>query len=131
MVTLQRIGVGSAFKVGVVVYGLMFLIFGAIGFACNLALLVPFASGTLMMNGEVVRAGEAMRGFSALGLGVICFSYVIGAIASAFFGGLSTALLAFFYNLAVRWVGGVELDIAGSGAVPANIILSDMRGGMR
>lgn len=131
MTTLQRIGVGSAFKVGVVIYGLMFLIFGAIGLACNLALLAPFASSTIMMNGEAVRMSDSMGGFGALGLGALCFGYAVGAVASALFGGLSVALMAFFYNLAVRWVGGIELEIAGPGAVPANIILGDMRGGMR
>jgi hypothetical protein len=127
--TIQRIGVESAFKVGVVIYGLMFLIFGAIGLACNLALFVPITTSAVMVNGDMVRGSDFFGGIGALGLGVLCFGYLVGTVASALFGGLSVALLAAFYNLAVRWVGGVELEMAGPGAIPANVILSDMRGG--
>lgn len=132
MVTLQRIGVGSAFKVGVVVYGLMFLVFGLIGLLCNAALLVPVMSTAVMVNGDVVTTRDMMGGLGIASLAGLCFAYAIGVVASALFGGLSTALLALFYNWAVRWVGGVELDIAGPGVQPgANVILGDMRSGMR
>jgi hypothetical protein len=130
--TLQRIGVGSAFKVGVVVYGLMFLVFGAIGLICNLALLAPLMTSAVMVNGEVVRSSDVMGGFGVIGLGALCFAYAVGAVASALFGGVSIALVALFYNWAVRWVGGVELEITGPGVVPpASVILGDMRGGPR
>ncbi len=132
MTTLQRIGVELAFKVGVVVYGLMFLVFGAIGLFCNLALLAPMMSTAMMMNGEVVRGSDFMGGVGVLSLGALCFAYAIGAVAAALGGGLSFALLALFYNWAVRWVGGLELEIAGPGAPPpASVILGDMRSGQQ
>ena len=132
MVTLQRIGVGSAFKVGVVVYGLMFLVFGLIGLLCNAALLAPLMSTAFMVNGEVVTSRDMMSGLGVASLAGLCFAYAIGVVASALMGGISTALLALFYNRAVRWVGGLELTMSGPGVHPgANVILGDMRSGMR
>lgn len=132
MTTLQRIGVGSAFKVGAIVYGLMFLVFGLIGVVCNLALLAPLMSTAIMINGDVVSSRDMMGGLGVVGLAGLCLAYAIGVVAAALGGGMSTALLALFYNLAVRWVGGLELEIAGPGMQPgANVILGDMRSGMR
>lgn len=132
MATLQRIGVGSAFKVGVVVYGLLFLVFGGLGLLCNLALVAPAMSTAFMLNGEVVSSRELLGSFGALGVGALCLTYAIGAVASAFGGGLSLALMALFYNWAVRWVGGLELEIVRSGIQSdVNILLGEMRSGMR
>lgn len=132
MTTLQRIGVGSAFKIGAVVYGLMFLVFGLFGLLCNLALLAPLMSTAIMIDGDMVRTRDMLGGLGAASLAGLCFAYAVGVVASALGGGLSTALLALFYNWAVRWVGGLELDITGPGMQPgANVILGDMRSGMR
>jgi len=132
MMTLQRVGVGSAFKIGAVVYGLMFVVFGFFGLFCNLALLAPLMSTALMVNGEMVNTRDMLGGLGAASLAGLCVAYAIGVVASALGGGLSAALLALFYNWAVRWVGGLELDVAGYGVQPgANVILGDMRSGMR
>lgn len=132
MTTLQRIGVGSAFKIGAVVYGLMFLVFGLIGLVCNLALLAPLMSTAFMVNGDVVTSRDMFSGFGVASLAGLCIAYAMGVVAAALGGGISTALLALFYNWAVRWVGGLELDIAGPGSQPgANVILGDMRNGVR
>ncbi|MFN8379500.1 MAG: hypothetical protein U0452_12605 [Anaerolineae bacterium] len=132
MATLQRIGVGSAFKVGAVVYGLMFLVFGLFGLLCNLALIAPVMSTAVMMNGDVITTRDLMGNLGALGLAGLCLAYAIGVVAAAMGGGVSTALLALFYNWAVRWVGGLELEVAGPGVQPgANVILGDMKSGMR
>lgn len=130
MTILQRVGVGSAFKVGVVVYGLLFAVFGLLGLFCNLALIAPIMSTAVMMNGDVVRARDMFGSLGAMGLAGLCLAYAIGVVASALGGGLSFAMMALFYNWAVRWVGGLELDI--TGVQPgANVILGDMRSGMR
>lgn len=128
---LQRVGVGSAFKVGAVVYGLMFLVFGLFGLLCNLTLLAPVMSTAVMMNGEMITSRDLLGSFGALSLAGLCLAYAVGVVASALGGGLSAALMALFYNWAVRWVGGLELDVAGPGTqAGANVILGDMRSGM-
>jgi len=90
---------------------------------------IVFALG---WNLRRTQRGGRLVWLGAASLAGLCFAYAVGVVASALGGGLSTALLALFYNWAVRWVGGLELDITGPGMQPgANVILGDMRSGMR
>ena len=132
MAVLQRVGVGSAFKIGAVVYALMFAVFGLIGLFCNLALIAPVMSTAFMVNGDVVSSRDLFGSMGVLTLGGLCVAYLVGIVAAAMGGGVSLALLALFYNWAVRWVGGLELDVAGPGVgAGTQVVLNDMRGGSR
>jgi hypothetical protein len=94
MTVLKRIGPASAFKIGLVSYGLLGLLAGIV---CSLIALsgAPFAAHTQM---PLARAVGMMA--------VIVCPIVYGIL-----GGLASAIGAFVYNLASGWVGGVEVEI--------------------
>ena len=92
MAILKRIAPASAFKVGLVVYGLLGLVPGVFCSAVALAG-IPFAPHAHMP-----------RAFGLLAV-IIC-PMVWGTI-----GGIVNAISALIYNLAAGWVGGLEVDI--------------------
>lgn len=92
MAIVTRIGPSSALKVGFVVYALLGLIAG--GFCTAIALAgVPFGP-----HAQLPR-------FMGLFVLVLCpiFYGIIGSIV--------TVVSALIYNLASRWVGGLEVDL--------------------
>ncbi len=97
MTTVKRIGPGSAFKVGLVLYGLMGLILGIIFALVSMlgGALVPAAAG----------AGVLRLFFGVAAIIVLPLFYgVIGGI----FGAIGAAI----YNLVAGWVGGLDVDIS-------------------
>jgi hypothetical protein len=94
MNTVKRIGPGSAFKVGLVIYGLLGVILGAfVGLAGLLGTLFPASDG--MPPNRVLLVALAMG----------------APIAYAVFGGAMAAVGAFIYNVAARWVGGLQVEM--------------------
>ncbi len=131
MVVLRRIGVGSAFKVGFVVNGLLAIVFGLLAFliqAAFLNLITSAASIEVYSPGQSASAIEAMRAFSLIGLGTLCLFYAMAVVFGAVFGGLGFALIAFFYNLTARWVGGLELETISTGSGLLDEIEAEMYG---
>lgn len=115
MLVLRRVRVGSAFKVGFVVNGLLAIVFGLVAFLLQVGLLnfiTSAASFDVYSPGQSASAIEALRAVSLVGT---CFFYAIAVIFGAVFGGIGFALMAFFYNLTARWVGGLELETMTTG----------------
>jgi hypothetical protein len=96
MATVKRISPGSAFKMGLALYGILGLILGVI-FALISMLGGAFAPG--------VQLG-AFRMFFGMGA-IIMFPVCYGIV-----GGIGGAILTFLYNLVAGWVGGLEVDIS-------------------
>lgn len=92
---LRRIGVGSAFKVGAVLGGVL-----------SALVLVPL--GLLMAIG-VVHGGDssAVAGGAFMGL----LTMVCGPLFYAFIYGLLTAISALVYNIAAGMTGGLEVEL--------------------
>jgi hypothetical protein len=95
MAIVKRVGPGSAFKVGLVVYGILGFI---VGIFCSLI----FLTGASLIPREHMPVGGAV-GLLAV---VVC-PIVYGII-----GGIGAAIGALIYNLASSWVGGLEVDIS-------------------
>jgi len=93
---VKRIGPGSAFKVGLVLYALLGLIIGAI-FSLFALVAAPFAHG-----------GSPHFAGALFGAGAI----IILPIFYGIIGGIGAALGAALYNLVAGWVGGLEVDIS-------------------
>jgi hypothetical protein len=93
---VKRIGPGSAFKVGLVMYAFLGLIIGAIFSLIALAA-APFA-----------RAGSPHFFGALFGVGAV----IILPIFYGIIGGIFAALGAVIYNLVASWVGGLEVDIS-------------------
>ena len=96
MAVVKRIAPGSAFKVGLIVYGVMGLI---IGLCVSLFALI---------GASIVSEAQGGVGGMFFGaLAVVFFPIFYGII-----GGISGALGAVIYNLAAKWVGGLEIDLS-------------------
>jgi hypothetical protein len=95
MAVVKRIGPGSAFKVGLVVYGIIGLI---VGVFCSL---IAVAGASFLPHAQMPFHG-------AVGLlAVIVCPIVYGLI-----GGIGAVIGALIYNLACSWVGGLEVEIS-------------------
>ena len=94
MAVLKHVAPGSAFKVGLVVYGFMGLIVGAI---CTV---VAFAGMQFAPHSQL-----------PFGRGMGIVAVVMCPILYGLIGGIGAAIGAAIYNLASGWVGGLELDI--------------------
>lgn len=119
---LKRIDTGSAFRVGFVLYALMFAIFGLL-FVALQGLLISGLAGLASDSSNSSSLGVF---FGAGVLGLLCF-YGVGIIAAAVGGGIQFALVAFFYNLTANWIGGLKIELeTESNEVPFDDIERDI-----
>src|SRR5260370_2930205 len=89
MVTVKRIGLGSAFKVGLAIYGLVGLILGLF-FG-----LISLLGGTLVLPAQVAMFGMFFGVWAVIIL-PLCYGIA---------GGIAAAVSAAVYNLVTRLVG--------------------------
>jgi hypothetical protein len=93
MSIVKRIRPGSAFKMGLVIYGILGLVIGV------------FASLASMV-------GMAFPGASSRSALFGIFAVIFLPILYGIFGGIVTAFSAVVYNFAAGWVGGLEIDVS-------------------
>jgi hypothetical protein len=94
MAMLKRVAPGSAFRVGLIVYGIMGLVLGAF---CSL---IALFAARLAPHAHVMMFGR---------VGV--FAVILCPIIYGLIGGIGAAIAAWLYNLASGWVGGLEVDL--------------------
>lgn len=117
MLVLKRIGVGAAFKVGFVLSGMMSAVLGLLAFLFQLTVFNAIMNiATIEVYSPGTTVGEVSQVLSAIGTGTLCFLYAVGVVFGAIFGGIGFAVVALFYNLTARWVGGLEFETFQSGA---------------
>ena len=95
MSVVKRIGPGSAFKLGMVLYGIL-------GFVAAL-----FVELVLVARMNLTGATQPPRNVFPFGPGALFVLPLIYAL----IGGIFAALGALLYNVASKWVGGLEVDI--------------------
>lgn len=101
MAILRRVGPGSAFKIGLVLYGIIGLLLGIV-MAC-----VSMVAGSLGGLGQ-----SAVPGARVLGLGMGFGAIIVFPLLYGVIGGVFAAIGAAIYNLVAGWVGGLEIDIS-------------------
>ena len=94
MSVLKRVSPASAFKVGLVAYGIVGLI---VGVFCSL----------IAVTGARFASHAHMPIVSRVGVFAVIFCPIFYGI----IGGIAAVIAAGIYNLAAGWVGGVEVDI--------------------
>jgi hypothetical protein len=105
-VTIKKVSVGSAFKVGLVLSAIAFAIFGLIG----LGLQALFANA---LSAAFRNAGNGSNfDFGATSLTFFCVGYLIGIVASGIFGGIGAAIYAVLYNLTSGITGGLQVELS-------------------
>jgi hypothetical protein len=95
MAIVKRITPRSAFKLGLVLYGILGLVLGV------LVELIVFARMSLP------GANQPPRNIFLFGPAAIIFFPILYGLVGGVFG----AIGALLYNLASKWVGGLEIDI--------------------
>jgi hypothetical protein len=114
MITLRRVGVFSLGKVFGVLYGLFGLLGGV--FMTGISLLGMIFSGASQSAYSSYTSFGGNSDITGIitGLGaVICLPLLYGVL--GFIGGIITA---FFCNLALKWAGGLELELDGVSIQP-------------
>jgi hypothetical protein len=109
MAIVRRVGPGSAFKVGAVLYALMGLVIGiCVAFFSMVA-------GSIGGLGHSPVPGAGGTGVSwdarSFGLGMGFGAIIFLPLFYGLIGGVFAAISAAVYNLAAGWVGGLEVDI--------------------
>jgi len=100
MATLKRIEPASAVKIGAIIYAFLGLFIGIV-MAC-----VSLVAGSLTgMGGNVM-------GMRIFGVGMGFGAIVVAPIIYAIIGAIGAGIAAVVYNLAARWMGGLEVDIS-------------------
>lgn len=101
MAVVRRVGPGSAFKIGLVLYAILGLVLG-IGMA-----FLSTIAGSLGGLGSPDLHGSRLFGFG-MGFGAIIFFPILYGV----FGGVVAAITAVVYNVVAGWVGGLEIDLS-------------------
>jgi transmembrane protein DUF3566 len=101
MARIRRIGPGSAFKIGSVVYACLGLIVG-----------ICMAFFSMMVSSLGSMAGTGGPAAKIFGAGFGLGSIIIFPIFYGIIGGIAGAIGAAIYNLVAGWVGGLEVDIS-------------------
>lgn len=110
MVTVKRVGVMSAFKIGAILSMLMWVVFGL----CFLGLEAAAFSMTSTSVYGSAYGGSSLPslGGGTLALGSLFLFYLCGVVIYGIIGGIAGAIYAFLYNFAARTFGGIELELA-------------------
>lgn len=121
MLTVKRIGVGSAFRVGMVagavlaaITSLILLLLQGAFFSFIASAMNATSWNGMTGSGSLSSLAGANNLFTAFGLAVACLLYIVNIVLSAVFGGIAAALAAFAYNVTAGWVGGLEIEVVGS-----------------
>ncbi|MCU0498763.1 MAG: DUF3566 domain-containing protein [Anaerolineae bacterium] len=102
MVTVKRIHVASAFRVGALVFGILFAI---VGF-CYTMIVVPALSSPQFARQLGLEDAGSISPLNFLITFVVCGVPLYAAI-----GGVFGALFALIYNRVAQWVGGLEIEL--------------------
>jgi hypothetical protein len=109
MVTIKRVDILSAMKVGALFNALTVTVFGLIFFACN-SLFISSLNTTLS---QLPSSGSSFNS-SALAISSLAgclVGYVILVLVAAISGAILGALYAFFYNVISNWAGGIRVEL--------------------
>jgi hypothetical protein len=96
--TLKSISVVSAFEYGAFVSGVIYLVYGVIAFILILINAGKEGQLTHFVDG-VLYAGATFVGL------------IIVVLVSTLVGGIAAAIVAFLYNLAARFTGGIRFEM--------------------
>ena len=100
MATLKRVEPGSAFKIGLITYGILGLVLG-----------ICMAIFSILV-GSFGTAAASVPGSKLFGLGMGVGWIIFFPVVYGLFGGIFAAIGAVVYNLAAGWVGGIQVDIS-------------------
>ena len=101
MLKINKVSIGSAFRVGIVITGIFWIIFALLSLC--LVSIFPSSLDSTLRNDYPYGSVEIDAGRALLNL-------VCGVPVAAIIGGIFWALAALIYNVVARWVGGLEVE---------------------
>ncbi|MBA3868584.1 MAG: DUF3566 domain-containing protein [Anaerolineae bacterium] len=129
MVTVKRIDIVSAMRVGALVYAIMFTVFALLWALFQSLILSGLSS--LANNSSLSFNGVPQSGFNAgslatAGLAGCACGYLLGIVAAAIGGGIFGLVLSFSYNLVANWFGGLRVRVEADEAGPLEKLKREM-----
>ncbi len=109
---LKRVNVSSVFKIALIVNFIIFLIAGLLTVVLPMLLFGSF-SRVMVIGDPDAQAALDFLGTAGI-LSTLCFYGVFVVVASVF-GAVYFALIAWGYNLAAGWIGGVKIQLLETG----------------
>lgn len=108
MVTIKRVDIASAMKIGALLNALGFTVFGIFFLAMQSFLLSSISTS---ISSSTSGGSFNSSSLAAAGLVGCLITYVLGIVFSAIAGGIIGAVYAFFYNLIANWAGGLRIEL--------------------
>ncbi len=105
---LKRVNVSSVFKIALVVNFIIFLLTGFLTFVLPMLLFGSF-SRVMVIGDPDAQAALDFLG-TAGALSTLCF-YGVFVVAASVISAVYFALIAWVYNLASGWIGGVKVQL--------------------
>ncbi|MCC6615028.1 MAG: DUF3566 domain-containing protein [Anaerolineae bacterium] len=112
MVTVKKIDIASAFRVGALVSGLISLVVLAIFVLFQATIFSSLMSMSASVNGQPMPS-SASSFLGAASVASICLFYGCGVVIQTIVGGITAALGAFFYNIVANQFGGLQVQLTG------------------
>jgi hypothetical protein len=122
MVTLKKIDIGSAFRIGALLTAVLTIVIFIPLFICQLSILPSmFSSGSFRgdFGSNATFDNTFLQGASVVTFLLVA---VCGTVIYAVIGGIFAAIYAFAYNIISRQFGGLQIEVSGiENALPASV----------
>jgi hypothetical protein len=106
-VTIKKVRVGSAFKVGFVLNIILFAIFGLVALITQLLFASAFSAVFRNSTGAF-----STFDFNTIGIPILCMGYAGGIVVAGIFGGIGFSIYALVYNIATGMTGGLQVELS-------------------
>jgi transmembrane protein DUF3566 len=115
MVTIKRVDVLSAMKIGALLNALTVTVLGVFFFACNSLIMSSLTASLNQLNAQAGGSGGSNNfnssALATASLAGCLISYAIAIVVAAIAGAIMGALYAFFYNVISNWAGGIRIEL--------------------
>lgn len=114
MVTLKRIGINSAFRIGAMIGLITSFISGALLVGMQALFVSVFANliaASVNVDNTTYISPNELNMMTSFGIAGLCIFFLVYIVFSTIAGGIGGIIWAFAYNLGARWVGGLELEL--------------------
>jgi hypothetical protein len=112
MVTIKRVDIVSAMKVGALLNALVVTVVSVLFFACNSLFFGSMAASISSLNAQAGGSPINTSSFAVASLTGCLVSYLILVVVAALSGAVLGLLYAFFYNVISNWAGGLRVELA-------------------
>ncbi|MBZ0286798.1 MAG: DUF3566 domain-containing protein [Anaerolineae bacterium] len=111
MVTIKRVDILSAMKIGALFNALTVTVFGIFFFACNSLAFSAINTSMSQFSAQTGASGFNSSALATASLAGCLITYVIAIVVTGISGAILGAMYAFFYNVISNWAGGLQVEL--------------------